>query len=395
MKTQKTQKTQMLRLSLLALAGFFLANCSARDIVQEANPSLDPNPLTVDSTSLKSGVDPLAAQQWNLDRILAKGLTSNDGSKRIVVAVIGTGVDYTHEDLAGNIYINRNEWKSLTPGAQDSRDGTDDDGNGYVDDFIGYDFVENDGLPFDRNGAGTSIAGVLGAVSNNSKGITGLVPNVSILPIRCVDSSGHILIPNLFKALKYALDMKVDVVLLHTPSYEFGSSAGNPELRQTMADLERQMLKVSIRGLEKAGIPIVASAGNTGPFVGKSNSLMVELSTSSNVVVVTSVDKADTVPFVATFSGERVHTSAPGTEILTTIPGNKYGPVSSTSVAAAHVAGAIALAVDRQFGKKEVRRLVEAFVQPAASDTVEALKFKVIGGNRLNVPKYLKYLEGN
>jgi subtilisin family serine protease len=315
------------------------------------------------------------------------------GSRRLVVALLGTGVDYTHEDLAANIFINRSEYKGLNPNSNTPADGKDDDGNGYIDDFIGYDFVDNDGLPFDRNGSGTAMAGVVAAVRGNGKGISGIASSISLMPVRFIDASGYMSIPNFFKALNYALKMKADVILLHTPSHEFGASGADDNEKKLMSDLEKQMLKKILTDIEKAGIPIVASAGNTGSSIASANSLAKELFKSKNVIAVTAVDKDDVRPFVASYGRESVHTSAPGKNVLTTLPGNRYGDASGTSVAAAHVAGALALAYNQQFGKRELRELLEAFLKPEASDRVESLQFETIGGNRLNLTKYLNFID--
>jgi len=375
-------------LSLAAMIVLF-ANCSARNITTEANPFLDPNPVI--NITTKTGADPRAKEQWNLVKTGVSTANRQDGSRRIQAALLGTGVDYTHEDLAPNIFVNRKEWTELTPGQQNPMDHIDGDGNDYVDDFIGYDFVENDGLPFDRNGAGTAMAGVLGAATNNGVGISGVVPDISIVPVRFIDADGTMLLPNLFKALNYALNMKVDVILLHTPSYVFGSTSP-PARRAQIAKLERDMLRNVLGEIKKAGIPVVASAGNTGSVVEGQDSLSVELAQNANVILVTSVDEKDVRPFIANFSRERVHTSAPGKDVLTTAPGNRYVKVSSTAVAAAHVAGALALGINQTYGRIEMRKLLEAVIKPEASDAVENLKYETIGGNRLNVAKYLSYI---
>jgi serine protease len=376
-------------LSLLSL-GALVVGCSARNIVEESNPYLDPDPVT--NVQPKKGEDPQAKEQWNLAKIGSQTAGNQEGSRRIKIAILSTGVDYTHEDLAQNIFVNRAEWMAETNGRQNARDNVDNDTNGYTDDFIGYDFVENDGLPFDRNGAGTAMAGVVGAATGNSLGIKGVVPDVSIVPVKYIDESGHVLLPNLFKALNYALAMKVDLVLLQTPSYTFGSTAMKPGMRGTLAQMEKEMLNMTISDLGKAGIPVVASAGNSNAVVGGTpGSLAAELAKHTNVIVVTSVDQADVRPFLANYSKEKVHTSAPGKDVLTTQPGNQYAKLSSTSLAAAHVAGALALAINQTYGRLEPRKLVEGLLSPEASDPL-ASSFETIGGNRLNVTKYLNYL---
>lgn len=384
------RKLNSISLASTLVLGSLVVGCSARNIVTESNPYLDPTPVT--TVVSKQGVDPLAKDQWNLSKIGITAASTQTGSRRIKVAVLSTGVDYTHEDLAANIFINRGEWKDVTPGAQSPLDGEDSDRNGYKDDFIGYDFVENDGLPYDRNGAGTAMAGVLGAVTGNGFGISGVVKDISIVPVRFIDSSGHVLFPNLLKALNYALETKVDVILLQTPSYEFGSTAAGAA-RAALAEMERQMLKQSLEAIRRAGIPVVASAGNSGSVVGQTNSLATEISRYTNVVVVTSVDQADERPFISNFGREKVHISAPGKDILTTAPDNKYTRVSSTSVAAAQVAGTFALAINQTYGRIEPQKLVETLLKTDSGDVVERLKYETISGSRLNVAKYLSQLK--
>jgi subtilisin family serine protease len=237
------------------------------------------------------------------------------------------------------------------------------------------------------------MAGVIGAVANNGVGLTGIIENVSILPIRYIDASGQMLLPDLFKALRYAVEMKADVILLHTPTYIFGASAENPQQAKEMANLERQMLRKSLADIAKIGTPLVVSAGNSGDVIEAKNNLVAELVNYTNITVVTSVDQKDTRPFIANYGRERVHTSAPGKDVLTTLPGNRYENVTSTSLAAAHVAGAVALALDKQYGRVEPRKLVEALIKPEASDALDNLRYETIGGNRLNLTKYLNYFD--
>ncbi|MCH2400969.1 MAG: S8 family serine peptidase, partial [Pirellulales bacterium] len=100
----------------------------------------------------------------------------------IIVAVIDTGIDYTHEDLAGNAWVNTSEANG-TPGV-------DDDGNGYTDDIYGYDFYNEDGDPFDDNGHGTHVSGTIGAVGNNGTGVTGVSWEVQLMGLKFLNESG-------------------------------------------------------------------------------------------------------------------------------------------------------------------------------------------------------------
>ena len=118
------------------------------------------------------------------------------GSAATVVAVIDTGVDYTHPDLAANMWVNPGE----IPG-----NGIDDDGNGFVDDVHGYDFVNNDGDPMDDHGHGTHVAGTIGAVGNNGMGVTGVNWHVRIMALKFLDARGTGTVANAIRALDYAV----------------------------------------------------------------------------------------------------------------------------------------------------------------------------------------------
>jgi Subtilase family len=381
-------------ITLLACAAFLtLAGCSARTVVKAANPNLDPAPVAEGSIKKQAGIDPLAAQQWNIDKVGASALSgkANAGSRRVVTAILGTGVDYTHEDLAQNILVNRAEWRENAV-EQTPADGKDDDGNGYVDDFVGYDFVENDGFAYDRNGTGTAMAGIVAAVAGNSVGIRGVAPSVSVLPVRFIDGSGSFFLPHLVQALKYALAQRVDVIVLHTPSYVFGAMEQQGDKAEA-AKIERGTLVEILSKIEQAGIPVVASAGNSASVVEGSDTVLSALKDFKNVVVVTSLDQADKRPFIANYSMRTVHTSAPGAKILTTQPGNRYEVMNGTALAAAHVGGALALAISAHYGKLPTTTFIQSLLKDKASDVVAGSQFETMGGNRLNVQKYLTYID--
>ncbi|MCB0355570.1 MAG: S8 family serine peptidase [Bdellovibrionales bacterium] len=366
--------------------------CSKRAIVLEANKNLDPLPS--EKETLTQAIDPLVKDQWNMDKLGMQEVWQNNHglSRRVIVAVLGTGVDYTHEDLAGNIYVNNKEWSTTTPGKQNAVDRIDNDDNGYVDDFIGYDFVDNDGLPYDKHGSGTAIAGIIGAVGNNNKGIRGIVPEVSLLPVRFIDGSGQFHLPNLISAVDYALKMKADVILVHTPSHKLGYQSFGGYVEE-YAQIERLMLTELIAKIDKAQTPVVLSAGSSGLNLEKGEDLISVLKRSPNVIVVTSVNESEKRPAIANFGRQFVETSAPGENVVTTFPGNSYKSFSNTAIAAAHVAGALALAVNKHFGKIPTKSLLTAFVNPQASDAIQDLEFETIGGNRLNISKYLSFLD--
>ena len=128
-----------------------------------------------------------AAEAWNI----------TTGSGQRIVAVIDTGVDYRHEDLAANMWTNLGE----IPG-----DGIDNDGNGFIDDIYGYDFANNDGDPLDDNNHGTHVAGTIGAVGNNGIGVTGVNWNVQIMALKFLQADGSGTISAAIEAIDYAVE---------------------------------------------------------------------------------------------------------------------------------------------------------------------------------------------
>lgn len=377
-------KNKILIQSLFVVLALSLSACSARKIIVSANPNLDPLPL--EKTSTGQTGDPKLSSLWNMTKVAADQvwmLNSQPGAKRTLVALVGTGVDYTHEDLAEHIYVNQKESKATA--------GADDDQNGYTDDLVGYDFVENDGLPFDRNGMGTAVAGVVGAVENNGVGIRGIMSQVSLMPVRFIDGSGQFMFPHLIQSLEYALKANADVISLHMPSYVFGG--GRSDASPEVIAIEKDSLTQILNQIKVKDIPVIVSAGNMGSSTNSANSLMEVFLKYSNVFVITSVDESDKRPFIANFGLSRVHTTAPGVAILTTQPNNRYEVMSGTALAAAHVTGAVALAVTQNFGRLKTSKILQSLLDPKASDAVSGLQFEVMGGNRLNVKKYLDYLD--
>ncbi|MGH3044128.1 MAG: S8 family serine peptidase [Gaiellaceae bacterium] len=161
--------------------------------------------------------DPRFGDLWGLNQTADHDIDApeawdlNTGSGSVIVAVIDSGVSYTHPDLAPNIWIN-----------DDPAGGGDNDGNGKVDDTRGWDFVQEDNTPLDFNGHGTHVAGTIGAQGNNSAGITGVNWDVSIMPLRAADAFGGLTDADIAQAITYACANGADVV-----NGSFGGSEPN------------------------------------------------------------------------------------------------------------------------------------------------------------------------
>ncbi|MFO0813902.1 MAG: S8 family serine peptidase [Gemmatales bacterium] len=305
--------------------------------------------------------DPQLNQQWAITNPSAPNSTINaprawdstTGSGRTIVAVIDTGVDYTHPDLAANMWRNTNEIAG---------NGIDDDGNGYTDDYYGYNFVNNNGNPMDQNGHGTHVAGILGAVGNNGIGVTGVNWNVKIMALRFLDANGKGSTSAALKALNYAVQM--------------GATISNNSWTSPAYD---SALEAGIRNAGLAGHIYVAAAGNLGQ-----NADTYKLYPGSyaldNVVTVAALESTNRL---ATWSnyGQSVEIAAPGSGIYSTLPGGRYGYMSGTSMATPFVTGAIALVRD-QNPSWSAQQVIQRVLSTA--DNLTTLNGKIKGG-RLNV----------
>jgi len=190
-------------------------------------------------------VPDLGGDEWGRDlikapEVWAKGLTG-DG---IVVAVIDSGVDYTHPDLIGNIWSNVGETGVDAAGRNKASNGVDDDGNGFVDDFRGWDFVNNDNDPMDDNSHGTHISGLV-AAKRDGVGITGTAPTSKIMPLKILDRTGVGKIRDEINAINYAAANGARVINVSLG----GQQLNNEELSV-------------IRAAEAKGAIVISAAGN-------------------------------------------------------------------------------------------------------------------------------------
>ena len=290
------------------------------------------------------------------------------GSKAVVVGIIDTGVDYTHPDIAPNYWTNPGESGTDAEGKDRRSNGIDDDRNGFVDDWRGWNFVDHNNNPMDDNEHGTHVAGTIGAKGNDGIGIVGVNWDVSIVGLKFLGSGGSGSLEDAVKAIEYATGLGVTLT---------SNSWGGGGFSETM--------KGAIEAAGAKGILFVAAAGNesanndTDPHFPASYSL-------PNVISVAATDDRDQLASFSCFGATTVHLGAPGVDIMSSFPGGKYGKLSGTSMATPHVSGAAAL-VKAAFPNATFAEIKARLVNTA--DLVPALDGKTISGGRLNVANAL------
>jgi subtilisin family serine protease len=238
------------------------------------------------------------------------------GSRTIKVAVIDSGIDPTHPDLLANIWRNPKEI---------SGNHKDDDGNGYIDDVWGWNFVGDNANPHDDNSHGTHCAGTIGAVGNNGLGVAGVCWQVSLVALKFLDSSGHGPTSDAAEAVSYATSIGVN---LTSNSY-----SGNA-YSQAMVD--------AIEEANAAGILFVSAAGNDGSYLEFYPAYPASY-VSTNLISVAASTRKDELADFSNYGETSTDLAAPGDEVYSTLPGGGYGYKSGTSMACPHVAGACAL----------------------------------------------------
>lgn len=257
------------------------------------------------------------AQQWNLRRIgLPEAWMFTMGDPR-PVAVIDTGVDFLHPDLTAKIWMN---------GDEVAGNGIDDDGNGYVDDLHGWDFVNTDAEPQDDHWHGTHVAGIAAAHTDNATGIAGVSWQSTIMPLKALDETGEGSWSPVLEAIIYAADNGVRVLNL-----SLGGSPDDP-------NLPLQAIEAAVSYARSRDCLIVAAVGNSE----HQPAPVLYPAALPDVLAVAATTEDDT-PWWYSNRGPAVDVSAPGVSIFSTTPNARYAEMSGTSMATPHVSGLAAL----------------------------------------------------
>ena len=290
---------------------------------------------------------------YGLEKVGAKSAwTISRGSRSFLVADIDTGIDYNHEDLSYNLWRNPNPTERK--------------------DIVGYDFVHNDGLPFDDNKHGTHTAGTIGAVGGNGIGISGVNQFVSIMALKFLSSDGGGTTADAIRAIDYAIDHGAKVL---NNSWGGKADSDNPALREAV---ERAQAK---------DVLFIAAAGNDGTDNDGSDPNFPAAFDVDNIIAVAATDQNDNLAYFSNYGRTTTHLAAPGVDIYSTTPGNGYENLSGTSMACPHVAGAAAMLWSMHPGWN-YRQVKDALLR--AVDPVPNLEGKTVTGGRLNLLKALQ-----
>jgi subtilisin family serine protease len=298
------------------------------------------------------GADIHASEAWNL----------TTGSTNPVIAVIDTGIDYTHPDLATNIFQNTLDCNG---------NGVDDDGNGYIDDCHGINVIAGESDPWDNNGHGTHVAGTIGAVGNNANGVVGVNWTANIMACKFLDANGEGDTAGAIACLDYVAAMKDRGVHIVATNNSWGGGAYSQALSDAI-DAQRQR-----------GILFMAAAGNDG----LDNEVLETYPCSyalPNILCVAATDNNDNPCYFSNYGRRNVHLGAPGQNILSTVPSfvdsSGYASFNGTSMATPHVTGLVSLVYSLYPGA-DWRAVKNRIV---AGGDIKASMTATVSGRRLN-----------
>ncbi|HKS26379.1 MAG TPA: S8 family serine peptidase [Pyrinomonadaceae bacterium] len=339
--------------------------------------SLDPEPQGTEPPSYLDSAengpnDPMFGDQWSLENSGQRGgrakadisaLAAWDktkGSDKVVVAVLDSGVDYTHPDLIKNMWVRPPNMARYT-----------DDQIGTVDDAHGFNAIDDTGDPMDDNGHGTHCAGIIGAEGDNGTGIAGVNWKVEIMPLKFMNANGSGTTKDAIKAINYVIERKRAGVNVRVINASWGSTA------------KSKALEDAIREAGDEGILFIAASGNSSADADRSPHYPSGYQLP-NVISVAALNRNDELASFSNYGAKTVHIAAPGAEILSTWLGGAFEEHSGTSMATPEVVGvaALVLSLEPDMSVKELRqRLMDS------TDPLPALKGKVVTGGRINAAR--------
>ncbi|MEK6705538.1 MAG: S8 family peptidase [Bdellovibrionota bacterium] len=302
------------------------------------------------SNSIKAAVNSL--KNWGLSNQVSKShisaidaWTIEEGSRSVIVSVIDTGVDPTHQDL------NKNIWRDSKKEA-------------FV---FGWNFVSNQPNPLDVHGHGTHVAGIIGAMGNPKSGVSGVAHNVSIMAVKYYSDAnpGSVNLANTVRAINYAVDNGARII---------NYSGGGPEFSEEEY--------IAIKRAEARGVLVVAAAGNEHQDTDKKDNYYYPAAYRlPNIISVAATDMNNNLLTSSNWGKTRVDVAAPGERIYSTLPSGRYGYMTGTSQATAFVSGLAALLISKntKLTPPEIRTIIMSSV-----DRFPQLEKKLVTGGRVN-----------
>lgn len=346
------------------------------DWVSYAEPDFILTALATDDEEEVVPNDPLYESTWGLSNtgqfggIAGYDINAHEAwqirtdASDVIVAVVDSGIDFEHPDLRANMWVNPRE----IPG-----NGRDDDGNGYIDDIHGVDPFTG-GTPEDFDGHGTHVAGTIGAVGNNQRGVAGVAWNVQLMAVRIIGPFGGTM-ADMVQGIDYAWENGATIL-----NNSWGMILINARL---LGDWRPQSMADAILRTRNAGAIFVAAAGNdTSNLDIYPDYPTWFLDQADNVVNVAAYDSAGQLAVFSNYGVNNVHIAAPGVDILSTWPGGTYNAISGTSMAAPHIAGVLAL-LRAEFPHESYRQTIQRLYQTSVKDP--HFSQTVRGGRRVDL----------
>ena len=289
------------------------------------------------------------------------------GDSSVVIAILDTGVDYTHSDLVDNMWSGNSK-------------------HGY--DFAGDDDGNNDDdpmpdTPYDDNGHyhGTHVAGIIGAVGNNSNGVSGVAQNVQIMAIKIFRPNGYGYSSDMLEGLDYIAEQKDNGVNIVAINASYGGIGGS----------DGDSIDKAIENLGQKGIIFCVAAGNDGKDI-DSDPVYPASYKDSNIISVAATNQDDNITSFSNYGLNSVDVAAPGENILSTYPDDSYAYMQGTSMATPYVTGIVALLFSQK-NDATVDEIIKAITKSV--EVKDNLNGKVATSGRVNAYKALKYISNN
>lgn len=321
--------------------------------------------------------DPKVDRIWSFNDADKNGVSVNaayqahgtSATSTVIVAVVDTGVDYTHEDLKDVLWINEGE----IPG-----NGIDDDGNGYIDDVNGINTLVRDsqgratGNNKDTHSHGTHVSGTIGAKQNNGIGIAGIASNVKIMGIRTVPNSSDETDIDVAESFIYAAKNGAKII-----NCSFGKSKNEG----------RNLIPETLKYIQdNYGVLVIAAAGNSSADIDKSLTYPASHK-SDNLLIIASTTKTGSLSSFSNYGKVNVDVAAPGSDVYSTTPGNKYASMSGTSMASPTTAG-VAAEILSHYPNLSPIQLKEVIMGSVTTDS--RYKDRMVTGGRVDLLKGLE-----